>query len=303
MKLQAGDVEASFDLERGGRLGSLRISGQELLVTLKDRAADAGQSVDAGSASFADVDSMSWGAYPMVPWAGRVRDGRFDFNGCSWELPLGAPPHAIHGVVYHQPWALLASSEATGESRAPDRSTAVTCEMAVGLDGAWPFGGHVRQHVTLSSESMELRLTVTAGEELMPVMVGWHPWFRRRLHADGPSAELLMRPGRMFELDSVAIPTGECVSPPPGPWDNCFTDFADSPRLRWPGELELRLDTDCACWVVYDEPAEAICVEPQSDAPDSFNRTPDVIEPGETFVRTFSLHWSRDALSEPIGML
>ena len=38
---------------------------------------------------------IRWGAYPMAPWAGRIRDGRFTFRGRDVRLPLNLPPHAI----------------------------------------------------------------------------------------------------------------------------------------------------------------------------------------------------------------
>jgi len=33
-------------------------------------------------------DTLGWGLYPMVPFAGRVRDGVLMFRGLQYELPL-----------------------------------------------------------------------------------------------------------------------------------------------------------------------------------------------------------------------
>ena len=53
----------------------------------------------------------------------------------------------------------------------------------------------------------------------------------------------------------------------------------------------MRLTSDCRHWVVYDEPAHATCVEPQSGPPDAFNLEPLVLAPGETLQRWFLMEW------------
>ena len=50
--------------EEGGRIAQLTVRGRDLLVP--GRAGD---------------HPMLWGSFPMVPWAGRLRHGRFRFAG------------------------------------------------------------------------------------------------------------------------------------------------------------------------------------------------------------------------------
>jgi aldose 1-epimerase len=95
----------------------------------------------------------------------------------------------------------------------------------------------------------------------------------------------------MYELDAQAIPTGRLVDPPEGPWDNCFTALQSAPTLDWAGALRLRLGSSADHWVIYDEPEHAICVEPQTAAPDAFNRTPQVVEAGASMHAEFWLAW------------
>ncbi len=78
----AGGTVVVVDDQHGGRITSAIFAGQNLLHTA------------------APDDPLASGAYPMVPWAGRVRDGRFRFDGVEYHLPLGMPPHAIHGTGY-----------------------------------------------------------------------------------------------------------------------------------------------------------------------------------------------------------
>ena len=214
-------------------------------------------------------------SFPMVPYAGRVAGGVFSFHERLHRLPVNKTPNAIHGTAWSQAWTKTSSSEITAE-----------------LGPSWPLGGSAKQRVTLDDDGLDMALTVTAGDNAMPAMVGWHPWFRRRLLRDAAvSAQLDFRAKQMYELDDHMIPTGELSEPPPGPWDNCFTGVSQPLTLTWPGVVELSLNSSCDHWVIYDKPTRAICVEPQSDAPDAFNRQPRVLEPGESLTETFRIAW------------
>ncbi len=253
--VRAGAVRAAMATD-GGRLTSLEVDGLELLVG-------------------PGTDPLLGGSYPMVPWAGRVRHGRFTFDGHDHQLPVVVPPHAIHGTGFLQPWTLHAGS------------------LRTELGPPWPFAASVAQDIELHDDRLLLRLTLTAAER-QPAMLGWHPWLRRTLAIDGETvgseAELLVEPVEMFELDDELIPTGTVVAPSPPPWDNCFVLAAD-PVVRWPGRLELELRSDCRYWTIYSKPTDAICVEPQTDVPDAFNRNPFVVEAGEELSATFELTW------------
>jgi aldose 1-epimerase len=255
--LDAGDVRAVVRPEDGGRLGSLVVGGHELLVTGDPQG------------------PIHWGSYPMVPWAGRVRLGRFTFAGREHQLPIGMPPHAIHGVAYDRPWTVEGDDT-----------------IALELDARWPFRGRVRQRFSVSADALEVTMTLEA-DEPMPAVMGWHPWFRRVLAEGAEPVRLDVRPGEMLVRGPDGIPTGERVPPPPGPWDDAFTGLAADPALEWPGRLRLALASTCRWWVVYSMPEHAICVEPQSGPPDAFNGTPDVVEPGRPMTHSMRWSWTR----------
>lgn len=252
--LAAGDCTASFALDHGARLASLTVAGTELLIQ-------------------PGADPMRWGSYPMVPWAGRISHGRFCFDGTEYRLPTNLAPHAIHGTAYTSRWS------------ADDDGL-----MRLDLVEPWPFGGTVEQWAELTDHSLTIDLRLTAADQGMPAMLGWHPWFRRSLQ--GAEAILDINPSVMYELDHELIPTGSLVPPGPPPWDSCF-ELRRPPTIHWPQVLALELRSDCRCWTVYTEPANALCVEPQTAAPDSFNRVPDVVEPGHSLTARFELHWQR----------
>jgi aldose 1-epimerase len=261
--LEAGDARLVLDPEQGGRVASLVIAGDEILAHSGD-------------------DPVAWGSFPMVPYAGRVRRGRFSFRGREVALPLRLPPHAAHGTVLDRPWDVV------------DPRT-----LAIDLGPDWPFRGRVTQRFDLGADQLDVALELEA-DEPMPAVVGWHPWFRRRLSGStarpappSPPAELRFDAPRMLARDAEGIPSGALVAPTPGPWDDCFTGLRSAPRLHWPERLALEISSSCDFWVVYDEPPDTICLEPQSGPPDVLNHDPPIVEPGRPLRATMRWSWTR----------
>ncbi len=206
LRLSAPGVEVVVDLVAGGRLASFSIGGIELLRAPRD-------------------DVLRWGSYPMAPWAGRTRDARFTFAGRQRRLPVRMPPHAIHGTVFDRHWRRL-------DER--------TIEIDLGPD--WPFAGSVVQRFDLAADHMTCRIELRA-EVPMPASIGWHPWFVRRPAGIDGELELELDAGSMLPRDAAEIATRPIVSPPPpGPWDDTFTDLRRPPVLRWPGFVELTIE-------------------------------------------------------------
>jgi aldose 1-epimerase len=64
--------------------------------------------------------------------------------------------------------------------------------------------------------------------------------------------------------------------------------------LTWPGVLRLELSSTCDYWVVYDEPPDTICIEPQSSPPDFVHLDPVVLSPGSPLLATMTWRWWAD---------
>jgi galactose mutarotase-like enzyme len=97
----------------------------------------------------------------------------------------------------------------------------------------------------------------------------------------------------MYVRDDDGITTSERIPPPPEPWDDCFTDVRRSPVLRWPGFLELTIESACGDWVVYTAPEDALCVEPQTAPPNALNGEPAIVEPGVPLTASMTWRWRR----------
>jgi len=261
LELSAGDARLTVDATDGGRWTSLVVGDLELL----------------SGAALPDVSpSVTSGCFPMAPFAGRLAHGRLAWRGEVHELPRHAPPHAVHGTAVYAPWQVV---DATG-------STAV---LAHRLRAPWPFAGVVRQHLTLDADGLVGRLEVHAEEE-MPVVLGWHPYFPRTL--GGQDAGVDVRPEQQYEKGDDDLPTGALVEPADGPHDDCFRGVGRAPVVRWPGVLELVLDSPTDHWVLFDEHPDVVCVEPQTGPPDAVRLGRATLVPaGSSIGLTLALRW------------
>lgn len=230
-----GALEVTVAPSAGGRLAQIRFDGLDWLVGHDEHTQAAN----------------AWGGFPMVPWAGRVRGGRLDWEGRRHMLPINLGGHAIHGAGFVLPWQV----EAQGASR-------IELSLALPEDARWPFGGRVVQRIEVGERRLRMELTLTAGERSLPAVLGWHPWFRKPDH-------LGFEPSRCYPRDAEGIAHLPLIDPPPRPWDHCFIN--DCPVLLHRHGQRIRLTSSCRHWVVYDEPGHATCVEPQTGPPDAFN--------------------------------
>jgi aldose 1-epimerase len=245
------DIAASA----GGRIAQITYRGVEQLIGPDDGA----------------PGMIAWGSYPMAPWAGRIRRGRFHFDGRDYQLPLNLQEHAIHGVAFALPWQI----DAHYDHR-------VELSLQLPQDACWPFGGTARQVIEVNQQRLEMKLSLQAGIRAMPAVIGWHPWFRK-------PDRIQFAPTAVYPRDHEGISTLPVAPPPPAPWDDCFINETEV-IVRRAGQ-KLRLTSNCVHWVVYDETRHATCIEPQTGPPDAFNLEPKVLLPGETLEARFLLEW------------
>ncbi|MFJ8073687.1 aldose 1-epimerase [Streptomyces sp. NPDC096176] len=263
IRLAAGDVELTVHPSIGCRIGSLRIGGTEVLR-----------------------QGERYGAFPMVPWCGRTRDGRFRNGDVEHQLPLNAPPNAIHGTGRDTAWRT---------ARAGKNEAACTYDLA----DPWPYSGRVTQTFELADDALTIRMGVETYETSFPAQAGWHPWFLRKLaggagEGEGEDVRVDFTPEWQEERGEDHLPTGKRIAPLPGPWDDCFgMPDGVAVTLTWPGQLELTVRSPAEWVVLYDEQPEAVCVEPQSGPPNGLNTHPLLVTPIEPLEMATTWTWRR----------
>lgn len=251
----------SFDATHGGRVAQVTFDGAPLLV-------EDGVGVD---------PVLGWGCYPMVPWAGRLRDGRFQFRRDVVNMPANERSHAMHGVGFLNEWNVVGVGTSSLVAR-------------LDLDRVgWPFTSWCEQRLSLGPDSLHLELSVHGKDREFPAQVGWHPWFL-------PPTVLDVSFATMFVRDAEGLTTTRTCPPTDQPWDDCFTDADADPRLVVNG-VNVQLSSTCRYWVVYTGNQNGVCVEPQSGPPDAFNTTSpshlDIVGTARVLQHSFTWRFSR----------
>lgn len=276
VRLASGDVVIVVDLAEGARAVSWTVAGHELLSHHGDH-------------------PIEHGMYPMAPWAGRIRGNTVTWNAREHSLPVTHDPWAIHGTALAQSAAVLELSQHAEEAR-------LVARIEEHPGWPWPMAVDIAWH--LRPRELTTTITVHALVEPFPAVVGWHPWFRRSLDAGGP-LELSMRATERLVRGADHLPTGEAVAydAGAGPFDDAFRVPDGRATVAWPGVLAVDIASDSDWYVVFDELASHVCVEPQSGPPDGLRAGdgsrggwtgPAVASPGRPHVLTTT--WSMRAL-------
>jgi aldose 1-epimerase len=203
--LADGDLRVVF-VPAAGMIGcSLEHRGEELLV-------------QRGGLDAWRGTGRSFGLPLLHPWANRLRDWRYAAAGRAVTIDrsrgiVRADEHdlPIHGALAAaEDWDMLDAG-----------ADADSAWLAASLDygrrddrlAVFPFPHTLELELRLSGDALTITTTVVAGDEVVPLAFGWHPW----LSLPGvPRAEWeLSQPARVaFVLDDRNLPTCERAEVP-----------------------------------------------------------------------------------------
>ena len=213
----------------------------------------------------------------LIPYPGRIRNGRYTFEGRSFQLPVSEDGHAIHGFAKDARWELVRR-----------RGDSVT--LASRLKSA-EYPGVLDAQITYSvgSESFSTECSVkNVGSRSCPYAAGFHPYFLGK-NWRIVTTERTYR----YKLVDTYFPTGERLPfsfKDVGP----STSLDDSFRVAGP----VRLEADGRSLVitrrrmpyliVYNgkyADGNSVAVEPYGGLEDSYNSGIGltILRPGESF--------------------
>ena len=258
LRLTAGDWRATVAPEQGGAILSLDWRGQHVFRPTPDGA----------------NDMLETACFPLVPYANRIADARFEFEGRDVRLTAldRFAPHALHGDGWLKSWTVEAVD---------DGSVEMVLDWSSDADGVgWPWPWRARQTVRLTEDGLEIALSVTnTGYAVMPAGLGLHPYFhksadsRLRLSATGVwLTDAREIPERLAAPDAVADWSGGLAL--------TEAPFVDHAYAGWDGEAVMEGDgrrvvirADGADWTQVYAPvgADFFCVEPVTHRPDVLN--------------------------------
>lgn len=216
-------------------------------------------------------DPRDFAGFPLVPFSGRISNGRFKFDGRDIQLAANFPPepHAIHGQGWQSAWSLSSIDDASAT-------------LALTHDGSdWPWAYKAEQVFEPAQDRLKVTLRLTNTSDLpMPAGLGWHPYFRlgdALIEADVTSV-WAASDGSIPDKTEALSPETDVRSARPVSGldlDNAFSAAGGSVCLHWPADRKsVRMTSDPAfqTLIVYTPAGEPyFCVEPVSHAPNAVN--------------------------------
>jgi aldose 1-epimerase len=267
MVLRNADSRVTLDAAHGGGVREFSWRGHNIF-----RPAAAGGA----------TDPFSLSCFPLVPYANRIANGRFTFDGSEVTLQRNwdRDPHPLHGQGWTKPWSIEQSS-----------ATQATMEFFGGGD-EWPWRYRALQDFALRGDALEIGLSVeNLSERTMPGMLGLHPYFPQPA-----TATVAARARTVWLTDAQSLPVQEVLAPQDWSFerpraasriglDHCFDHWDGVASVRWPDRILNISASGCHSLHVYTPPGvDFFCLEPQTAEVGALNRASDSVArlaPGE----------------------
>lgn len=193
------------------------------------------------------IDEMASGGRGqlLIPWPNRIGDGRYQFRGSDYQLPLSDPSrlNANHGLVRWSTWAL--------EQTQPNGATA---RYHLFPQPGYPFSLELEVEYQLSERGLRVRIVATnVGATAAPYGAGQHPFVQvgTELIDD---AILRIPAGSTLPTDRRGLPSGAAV-----PVDDTDLDFRQphpiGPTVLDTCYCDIDRDADGVVRVVLSHPS------------------------------------------------
>lgn len=221
-------------------------------------------------ANHADMVNDS-ACFPLAPFASRVQDGVFSWQGRDVQLAPNFLPqrHALHGHSWQAPWLVV------------NQSADKLCLSFDYKNGDWPWDYSIELMYQLigSTLTMSLRLKNLSSSE-MPSGLGFHPFFDI-----DDNTSIKVDASTMWQVDETVLPTtitdsprginrGSGVMAHELLIDNVLINDSTSREIVWADRgLKANIEsTGCPYTVLYRPPnANFLCVEPISHCTNALN--------------------------------
>ena len=145
----------------------------------------------------------------LFPFPNRIRDGRYTFEGKSYEIPVGTKTHAIHGFAIAARWDVVEHGANDTEAFIVGRFH--LAEHAPESRPLWPTDAILTIRYALSGRKLTMTIKVENPTDLdLPYGFGIHPYFRIPFTSKDPSEGKVILPASEFwPLGEGNLPLGE----------------------------------------------------------------------------------------------
>ena len=280
LSLRAGRLGLDLAPEAGGSIARFTADGSiDLLRPTQPQAIASGRGNESS-------------CYPLVPFSGRIANGRLVFDGTEIVLKPNWPGvrHPMHGDGWARPWTVT-------------RSDGQSADIVYEHDGreGWPFRYRARQTYRLEGEALTVAMSIENLESrVVPAGLGLHPFFVRDV-----DTELACRAQYVWRTDAEVLPIERIAVP--HQWDfstsrrvdnvtvdSGFEGWDGRATIRWPRaglRLEMTATEPFRDIVIYIPPNRPyFCAEPVSHIPGAIGATR--LAAGATLAGEIAFHLS-----------
>lgn len=273
-------LTAEISAEQGGRLVSLCYKNLEIIKpsTLKEY-------------------QQNFASAILFPFANRIKNGRFQFEGQAYQLPINDPKtgSAIHGLVYDKKF------QRTNSAKNKHLASETLRYESEGEHEGFPFKFRVDLNYGLSENGIDIEVAIKNGDsQAFPFTLGWHPYFYT---SDLKTSYLEFDSSAQIKLDSNLIGTGiknKKVQKPftfeIGKLDHAFQLNSGKWTFITPNYImEMRSSAkDNYLQLFTPENENELAIEPMTGVSDSFNNKIGlkVLHPGASFKTTWQLRFN-----------
>jgi aldose 1-epimerase len=230
-------------------------------------------------------DKVAYPSAHLFPWANRIRDGKYEFQGTHYQLPINEIPlnNAIHGLV------AFAKFEVVQEEINENEAILTIKYIYEGKEQGYPYPFDLEiKHIFSSDDGLLMTYTIkNTGKTDMPMVLGWHPYFKiddekaNDWQISIPTKHKYLSDEQMIPKGHEAIDLKELKSIRDGQLDNVFrieSSVRSITQLNSPTKnLTLNVWQDAQkdqflYTVVYIPPTRnRIAIEPMTGNTDAFN--------------------------------
>lgn len=262
---------AKIYLDKGASLQELSLSGKDIIV-------------DLNPLTYSDTYASSI----LFPFANRIKDGKYEFNGESYQLETNQKEeqNALHGLVYNKTFEVM-------DTKANADGVSVSLKyIETSKSKGFPFTFEIDVEYAFTGNSLKLGISVkNTDSKTFPFTLGWHPYFVSNNLAE---SNLLFESDEKFVLGNRNITIGTESFSLFGSFkienkklDDCWKLDSNTIQFNTPNYKFVIESTDYNNFLqVYTPPKyNIIAIEPTTGISDSFNNGIGLktLKPSETY--------------------
>ena len=240
------------------------------------------------------VYSDTYASSILFPFANRVKDGNYEFEGKTFQLEKNQKEegNALHGFVYNKSFKILETK--TNKDYAVVKLSYSESNQTKGF----PFTFLIEVSYTFYEDNVELLVSVkNTDEKAFPFTIGWHPYFTS---ADLYNSSIVFDSNKKLEIGDRNITTGvrdfnigSKFELKDKQLDDCWILNSDEVLFKTP-KYNLRFNSSAKnnfLQAYTPEKENSIAIEPTTGVSDSFNNQIglQVLQPDETYRITWTI--------------